>query len=78
MELPYLLEVMNEVSASLRFPMDLDETLAVITAGAAEAVPGIDFVSISITGNDGRIQTLAPTDELALRAAPTTCGTGHT
>jgi hypothetical protein len=68
MELPYLLEVRNEVSASLRFPMDLDETLAVITAGAAEAVPGIDFVSISITGKDGRIQTIAPTDELARQA----------
>ncbi|GAB2646978.1 GAF and ANTAR domain-containing protein [Kribbella swartbergensis] len=68
MELPYLLEVMNEVSTSLRFPMDVDDTLQVITAGAAEAVPGIDFVSISITGKDGRIQTLAPTDELALRA----------
>lgn len=68
MELQYLLDAMNQVSASLRFPMDLDETLAVITAGAAEAVPGVDFVSISITGKDGRIQTLAPTDDLALQA----------
>ncbi|MGW7680846.1 GAF and ANTAR domain-containing protein [Kribbella sp. NPDC054772] len=59
---------MNEVSASLSFPMDLDETLEVITAGAAEAVPNIDFASISITGKDGRIETLAPTDELAQRA----------
>lgn len=68
MELPYLLEVMNDVSAKLRFPMELDETLAVITAGAAEAVPGVDFVSISITGKDGRIHTVAPTDELAQQA----------
>jgi hypothetical protein len=67
MELPYLLEVMEGVSRSLRLPMDVDETLSVITAGAAEAVPGIDFVSISITGKDGRIQTLAPTDDLARR-----------
>jgi hypothetical protein len=67
MELPYLLEVMEDVSASLRLPMDVDDTLGVITASAAEAVPGIDFVSISITGKDGRIQTLAPTDERALR-----------
>ncbi|WBQ08372.1 GAF and ANTAR domain-containing protein [Kribbella sp. CA-293567] len=67
MELPYLLEVMEDVSTSLRFPMDLDDTLGVITAGAAESVPGVDFVSISITGKDGRIHTLAPTDELALR-----------
>ncbi|TDD26771.1 ANTAR domain-containing protein [Kribbella turkmenica] len=68
MELPYLLEVMNEVSASMRFPMKLDQTLTVITAGAAEAVPGVDFVSISITGKDGRVRTMAPTDERAARA----------
>lgn len=68
MELPYLLEVMSEVSASLRFPIDVDDTLRVITAGATEAVPGVDFASLSITGRDGRIQTLAPTDQLAARA----------
>ena len=49
MDLPYLLDVMNRVSGSLCFPIDLEETLAVITAGAAEAVPGVDSVSISIT-----------------------------
>lgn len=66
-DLPYVLDVMDKVAASLRFPMNLDETLSVITAGAADAVPGIDFASISITGRDGRIRTLAPTDETPLR-----------
>jgi hypothetical protein len=68
MELPYLLEVMDDVAAALRFPINLDDTLGVITTGAAEAVPGVDFASISITGKDRQIQTLAPTDALALRA----------
>jgi len=68
MELSELLTVMDEVAASLRFPIDLDETLLRITAGAAEAVPGVDHVSISITGKDGRIETVAPTDLLAIRA----------
>jgi hypothetical protein len=68
MELPYLLEVMDDVAAALRFLINLDDTLRVITAGAAEAVPGVDFASISITGKDRGIQTLAPTDDLALRA----------
>jgi GAF domain-containing protein len=68
MELSDLLAVMDEVAASLRFPIDLEDTLLRITAGAAEAVPGIDHASISITGKDGRIETLAPTDTLAIRA----------
>lgn len=63
MELPHLLEVTDEIATSLRFPMELDETLNVITAAAGEAVPGIEFASISITGKDGRIQTLTPTDK---------------
>jgi hypothetical protein len=68
MELPELLDVLDQAAASLRFPIDLEETLATITAGAIEAVPGVDHASISITGKDGLIQTLAPTDLVAVRA----------
>jgi|SRR5215207_4576249 len=68
MEMPQLLEVMEEVSDSLRFPMDLDQTLQQITATAADTIPAIDHVSISVTSKDGRIQTLAPTDIVAVRA----------
>jgi hypothetical protein len=64
---PELIGVMERVAASLAFPMDLDETLEEITTGAVAAVPGIDHASISITSKDGRIQTLAPTDEVAIR-----------
>jgi transcriptional regulator with GAF, ATPase, and Fis domain len=68
MELPELLDVLDQAAAALRFPIDLEETLATITASAIEAVPGVDHASISITGKDGLIQTLAPTDLVAVRA----------
>ncbi|MFG1815517.1 hypothetical protein ACGFIF_17245 [Kribbella sp. NPDC049174] len=51
---------------SRRFLIFVDETLEHITQGAAvRAVPGITCASISVTTRDGKIQTLAPTDELA-------------
>jgi transcriptional regulator with GAF, ATPase, and Fis domain len=67
-ELPELMHVMDQTAAALRYPIDLEETLAIITASAIEAVPEIDHASISITGKDGLIQTLAPTDLVAVRA----------
>jgi hypothetical protein len=63
-----LSEVMDQVAESLRFPIDLDETLTVITTGAAVAVPGIEYASISITRQDGCIETLAPTEALPVQA----------
>ncbi|MEU0095588.1 GAF and ANTAR domain-containing protein [Kribbella sp. NPDC006257] len=68
MELQELLDVMDEVSEALRFPFALEDTLETITAAAVETVPGVDHASISITGRDGLIQTLAPTDLVAVRA----------
>lgn len=68
MKLSELLHVMDHTAAALRYPINLEETLATITASAIEAVPGIDHASISITGKDGLIQTLAPTDMVAVRA----------
>ncbi|MEU0095590.1 GAF and ANTAR domain-containing protein [Kribbella sp. NPDC006257] len=68
MELDELIGVVNEVAASLQLPMDLEATLDRITRSAAEATPGIDHASISVTTKGGRIQTLAPTDAVATRA----------
>lgn len=68
MEPAELLGVMDQVAESLQFPIDLDETLSVITAGAVAAVPGIEYASISLTSRDGRIETLAPTDAVAVQA----------
>lgn len=68
MELDELIAVVNEVAASLQLPMDLEATLDRITRSAAEAIPGIDQASISVTTKGGRIQTLAPTGRLATEA----------
>jgi hypothetical protein len=61
-------EVMSEVAAALQSPMDLDETLQLITRSAADTIPGIVEASISITTKDRLIQTLAPTGPLVTRA----------
>jgi hypothetical protein len=63
-----LVDVMAQVAESLRFPAETQGALEAITLGAVEAVPGIEHASISITGADGQIRTLAPTDILAVHA----------
>jgi GAF domain-containing protein len=67
-EVPELLTVMHQVALSLRFPMDLEQTLQGITEGVVAATPAIDHASISLTAKDGKITTLAPTDDIAIRA----------
>jgi hypothetical protein len=68
MELTELVDVMAQVAESLRFPTDAQNALEAITVAAVEAVPGIEHASISVTSKDGKIQTLAPTDVLAVQA----------
>ncbi|WP_433004310.1 GAF and ANTAR domain-containing protein [Kribbella sp. CA-294648] len=63
-----LIEVVSEVASALQLPMDLEPTLERITHAAVDALPGIDHASISVTTRGGRIETLAPTDEIAIRA----------
>jgi hypothetical protein len=68
-DLQQLADAMAEVAASIQSPKEeLDQTLLVITQSAADTVPGIVEVSISLTRKDGRIDTLAPTGLLAARA----------
>ncbi|ADB29846.1 ANTAR domain protein with unknown sensor [Kribbella flavida DSM 17836] len=67
-KLQQVADAMAEVTAALQSPSDLDETLAVITRSAAETVPGVLEASISLTHKDGRIETLAPTGQLAVHA----------
>ncbi|MGC4940432.1 GAF and ANTAR domain-containing protein [Kribbella sp. DT2] len=59
---------MVDVAESMRAPMDLDETLKLITRSAADTVPGVVEVSISLTHKDGRIETIAPTGPVATQA----------
>ncbi|TCC45572.1 ANTAR domain-containing protein [Kribbella pittospori] len=59
---------MTEVAAALLVPIDLDETLDRITASVTEAIPGVDYASVSVTTRGGQIRTLAPTSALAIHA----------
>lgn len=56
-----------ELSRQLRdalTPADLDETLANITAAAVQTLPDVAYASITIKHADGRLETVAPTDDL--------------
>lgn len=59
---------MTQVAASLQVPVQLSETLDLITHSAASTIPGVDEASVSLTTRDHRIETLAPTDDLVLKA----------
>jgi hypothetical protein len=63
-----LAAVMTAAAATLLAPIDLDKTLEHLLASVIETVPGIDEASLSITTRDGRIETLAPTDQRVVLA----------
>jgi hypothetical protein len=58
-----LLALAQRLSKTLT-PGDLDHTLSRITAAAVEALPDTDYASITIVHSDGRLETVAPTDDL--------------
>lgn len=68
MDQKVLVAAMNSVAETLRYPIELVDSLERITGGAAETIPGVDHASISVTTKAGRIQTLAPTDPVAVSA----------
>ncbi len=63
-----LAAVMTAVAATLAAPLDLDKTLDQVLATVLDTVPGITQASLSVTTRDGRIETLAPTDERVVLA----------
>lgn len=62
-----LVDAMNQVADALRTRPEADDTLTKITRTACEVIPGVDEASISITGPDGQITTVAPTSQSVLR-----------
>ena len=60
-----VLDTIRRLSANLT-PGDLDHTLARITAAAAEVLPGVHYASITVRHADGRLETVAPTDDMLL------------
>lgn len=63
MEGSEFVEVSRRLRAALT-PADLDETLANITAAAVQALPDVTYASITVKHADGRLETVAPTDDL--------------
>jgi hypothetical protein len=45
-------------------PGDLDHTLSRITEAAVEVLPEVEYASITVKHSDGRLETVAPTDEV--------------
>ncbi len=59
---------MSKVAQSGSSQFSRDETLAFITQATKDCIPGVDSVSISVRESGGVVRTLAPTDELSLKA----------
>ncbi len=57
------MEASRQLAAALR-PGDLDATLSNITAAAVEVLPDVQWSSLTVKHADGRLETVAPTDEL--------------
>jgi len=55
---------LTEAAKAIHSPRTLDETLRAIVEAAQDAVPGMNHVGISLSHRNGKIETLAGTDEL--------------
>ncbi|NIK62449.1 GAF and ANTAR domain-containing protein [Kribbella shirazensis] len=63
MDTERLFERAERLSKTLT-PGDLDHTLGRITAAAVDVLPDTDYASITVLHSDGRLETVAPTDDL--------------
>jgi GAF domain-containing protein len=55
---------LTSAAEAIHSPRNLEETLDAIVRAAQDAVPGINHAGISISHRDGKIETLAGTDQL--------------
>lgn len=65
MENDNLVAMMERLSQRLS-PGDLERTLEQITEAAVQVLPGVHYANITIRHEDGRLETVAPTDDLLL------------
>jgi GAF domain-containing protein len=61
-------DAMARIARSVRDGAEGDRVLHSVTAAALDAIPGADFVTITVAHPDGSLQTLAPTGEVGERA----------
>ncbi len=52
---------MEDLARHLHRSQDVDETLAMLTKSAVEAIDGVDYASITVREDEGHLRTLAPT-----------------
>lgn len=60
-----LVDASRQLAAALQ-PGDLDTTLANITAAAVDVLPDVEAASLTVKHADGRLETIAPTDDKLL------------
>ncbi|MDX6366508.1 MAG: hypothetical protein QOK30_1584 [Nocardioidaceae bacterium] len=63
-----IVSAMARVARSVRDGAEGDKVLHSITTAALEAIPGADHITITMAYPDGTLQTLAPTDDVGVRA----------
>jgi hypothetical protein len=61
-------QAMAELAKNLRAPFDVAKTLAALTQAASDTIAGADYASITVVHDDGRIETVGPTNELVATA----------
>ncbi|ADB34808.1 ANTAR domain protein with unknown sensor [Kribbella flavida DSM 17836] len=61
----HLIETAQRLAKALT-PGDLDHTLRQITTAAVEVLPEVRWASITVLHSDGRLETVAPTDDMLL------------
>ena len=61
---PQIASALAESARTMNRPSTLDDTLDAIVSSACTSIPGIDAVSISVSHRDGRMETLAGTEQL--------------
>jgi hypothetical protein len=63
---PSVRQAFEDLARWLHEPHDTDATLSMLTSSALDAIPGVDYVSITVVEQRGRPSTLAPTDPLVV------------
>jgi GAF domain-containing protein len=64
---PRVARAMSDLARALQQPRDVALSLEALTACATDSIEGADYASVTVRQRDGRLETLAPTDSIALR-----------
>ena len=65
---PRVRRAMAELAKNLPAPFDVTKTLGALTQAACDTIDGADYASITLVREDGRVDTVGPTDDVVARA----------